>query len=62
MRGPNGIKVEVVRYFDKLGHDKRCYRVSQHGVFVSEYETPEDLARWSTAELVEDDEAGIPIR
>src|SRR5918993_6006827 len=32
MRGPNGEVVDVIRYRDKLGHDRRCYRPTRHGV------------------------------
>jgi hypothetical protein len=58
MRGPNGVVVEVIRYVDKLGYDRKVYRLSQHGVFIGEYKTPEELARHvDLAELVEDDPA-----
>ena len=56
MRGPNGVVVDVIRYRDKLGYDRRCYRLSRHGVFVGEYKTPEELGKVvDLAELVEAD-------
>jgi hypothetical protein len=56
MRGPNGAVVDVVRYRDKLGYDRRCYRLTRHGVFIGEYKTPEELGKViSLAELIEDD-------
>jgi integrase len=39
----------VIRYADKLGNDRRVYRLHRHGVFIGEYRTPEDLGRWSTS-------------
>ena len=48
--------VDVIRYTDKLGHDRRCYRVTRHGVFVGEYGTPDELGKIvDLAELVEED-------
>lgn len=48
--------VDVIRYRDKLGYDRRVYRVVQHGVFIGEYKTPDELAKHvDLAELVEDD-------
>jgi hypothetical protein len=56
MRGPSGEVVDVIRYRDKLGYDRRCYRLTRHGVFVGEYETPELLGKVvDLAELVEED-------
>ena len=56
MRGPNGVVVDVIRYRDKLGYDRRCYRLSRHGAFVGEYKTPEELGKVvDLAELVEED-------
>ena len=56
MRGPNGVVVDVVRYVDKLGYDRKVYRLSRHRVFIGEYKTPEELGRVvDLAELVEDD-------
>ena len=56
MRGPNDVVVDVIRYRDKMQQDRRCYRLTQHGVFVGEYKTPDDLAEViDLAELVEDD-------
>jgi hypothetical protein len=50
------VVVDVIRYRDKLGYDRRCYRLSRHGVFVGEYKTPEALSyAVNLAELVEDD-------
>ena len=45
MRGPKGEVVEVIRYRDKLGYDRRCYRLTRHGVFVGEYETSATLGK-----------------
>ena len=48
--------VDVIRYRDKLGYDRRCYRLSRHGVFIGEYTTPEELGKLvDLAELVEDE-------
>ena len=59
MTGPNGEVVDVIRYRDKLGYDRRCYRLTRHGVFVGEYKTPEELGRVvDLAEMVEEDESG----
>ena len=56
LRGPNGEVVEVVAYREKLGYDRRVYRLHQHGVFVGEYRTPDELAKVvDLAALVEDD-------
>ena len=55
MRGPNGIKVDVIRYTDKMDNDRRVYRVTQHAVFIGEFKTPAELAKVvDLAELVED--------
>jgi hypothetical protein len=55
MRGPNGEVVDVIRYRDKLGYDRRVYRLTRHGVFICECKTPEELARHvDLAALVED--------
>jgi len=45
MRGPDGVVVVVIRYRDKMQLDRRCYRLSRHGVFVGEYKTPEELGK-----------------
>jgi hypothetical protein len=56
VRGPNGVVVEVIRYVDKLGYDRKVYRLSRHRVFIGEYKTPEELGKVvDLAELVEDD-------
>ena len=34
MRGENGEVVDVIRYRDKLGYDRKVYRLTRHGVFV----------------------------
>jgi hypothetical protein len=48
--------VDVVRYRDMLGYDRRCYRLTRHGVFIGEYKTPEELGKVvDLAELVEED-------
>ena len=55
MTGPNGEVVDVIRYRDKFGYDRRCYRLARHGVFVGEYKTPKELGEVvDLAELVED--------
>jgi hypothetical protein len=56
MRGPDGVVVDVIRYRDKMQQDRRCYRLTRHGVFIGEYKTPEDLGKVvDLGELVEDD-------
>jgi hypothetical protein len=56
LRGPNGEVVEVIAYRDKLGYDRKVYRLSRHGVFIGEYKTPEELGgAVGLADLVEDD-------
>ena len=56
MRGPNGEVVDVTRYRDKLGYDRRCYRLTRHGLFIGEYKTPDELGKvMNLAELVEDE-------
>lgn len=45
MRGPEGVVVDVIRYRDKMQQDRRVYRVTEHGTFVGEYKTPEELGR-----------------
>jgi len=38
---------------------RRCYRLSQHGLFIGEYKTPEELGKViDLAELVEDEDPG----
>jgi hypothetical protein len=37
--------VDVIRYRDKMQQDRRCYRLTRHGVFVGEYKTPEELGK-----------------
>jgi len=59
MSGPNGEVVDLVRYTDKLGYDRRVYRLHRLGRFVGEYKTSEELGEVvDLAELVEDDETG----
>ena len=59
MTGPNGEVVDVIRYRDKLGYDRRCYRLSRHGAFIGEYKAPEELGKAvNLAELVEEDDPG----
>jgi hypothetical protein len=56
MRGPGSVVVDVTRYRDKMQQDRRCYRLTRHGVFIGEYKTPEELSKVvDLAELVEDD-------
>src|SRR5215207_10778502 len=45
MRGPNGAVVDVIRYTDTLGYDRRVYRLSRHRVFIGEYKTPDELGK-----------------
>jgi hypothetical protein len=48
--------VDVIRYRDKMQQDRRVYRLRQHGVFVGEFKTPEELGKHvDLATLVEDD-------
>ena len=55
--GPNDEVVEVIRYTDKLGYDRKVYRLSRHAVFIGEYKTPEELAKVvDLATLVEDED------
>jgi hypothetical protein len=57
MRAPGGV-VDVIRYRDKMQQDRRCYRLTRHGVFVGEYKTPEELGKMvDLAELVDDDQS-----
>ena len=59
MRGPNGEVVDVIRYMDKLGYDRRVYRLSRHRVFIGEYKTPEELGKVvDLAGLVEEADPG----
>jgi hypothetical protein len=58
LRGQNGEVVDVVRYTDKLGHDRRMYRLHRHGVFVGEYKTPEELAKVVDLTTLVEDENG----
>ena len=56
IRGPNGVVVDVIRYRDKMQYDRRCCRVTRHGVFSGEYMTPDELGKVvDFAERVEDD-------
>ena len=56
MRGPNGEVVDVIRCTDKLGYDRKIYRLSRHRVFIGEYKTPEELGQHvDLAQLVEDE-------
>jgi hypothetical protein len=57
MRGSNGEVVDVIRYTDKLGDDRRVYRLLRHGEFVGEYTTPEELGKVvELAQLVEEED------
>ena len=57
MRGPNGVVVDVIRYVDKLGYDRKVYRLSRQRVFIGEYKTPEELEKVvDLAELVEEEQ------
>lgn len=59
LRGPNGEAVEVVAYVDKVGRDRKVYRLHQHGRYVGEFKTPEELGEVvDLAALVEDDDPG----
>jgi hypothetical protein len=59
MRGPNGVVVEVIRYVDKLGYDRKVYRLSRHRVFIGEYKTPEELGKQvDLATVVEEADPG----
>jgi len=59
MRTPNGEVVDVLRYRDKLGYERRCYRLTRHSVFIGEYRTPDELGKViDLAELVEDESGG----
>lgn len=63
LRGRSGEVVDLIAYTDTAGRDRRCYRLSRHGVFIGEYKTPEELGRVvDLAWLVEDDpgQAAIP--
>src|SRR6266566_5911340 len=58
LRGPGGEVVDVIRYTDKMGYDRRVYRLHQRGVFIGEYKTPEELGKVvDLATLVEDEDA-----
>jgi hypothetical protein len=58
MRGPEGVVVDVIRYRDKMQQDRRCYRLTRHGVFIGEYKTPEELGKVvDLARFVEDETA-----
>jgi hypothetical protein len=55
MRGPDGVVVDEIRYRDKMQQDRRVYRLQQHGVFVGEFKTPEELGKHvDLAALVEE--------
>ena len=55
LRGPEGAVVDVIRYRDTMQQDRRCYRLTRHGVFIGEYKTPEELGKVvDLAALVED--------
>ena len=63
LRGRSGEVVDLIAYTDTAGRDRRCYRLSRHGVFIGEYKTPEELGMVvDVAWLVEDDpgQAAIP--
>ena len=45
----------MTRYRDKMGNDRRVYRLVWHGMFIGEYKTAEELGRViSLADLLED--------
>ena len=57
LRGPHGEVVDVIAYRDKIGNDRKVYRLHQHGVFIGEYKTPEELGKMvNLGELIEDDQ------
>jgi hypothetical protein len=60
LRGPNGVVVEVIRYLDKLGYDRRVYRLSRHRVFIGEYTTPEELGKAVYLATLIEDKPGQP--
>ena len=63
MRGPNGEVVDVIRYRDKMGYDRRVYRLTRHGLFIGEYKTTEELANMvDLATLIEDEDGARPGR
>jgi len=48
--------VRLIAYTDTAGRDRRVYRLRRHGVFIGEYQTPEELGKAvDLAALVEDD-------
>jgi len=56
LRGPNGEVVDVIAYRDELGYDRKVYRLHQHGSFIGEHKTPEELGKMvDLAELVEEE-------
>jgi|SRR5918995_173917 hypothetical protein len=48
--------VDVIRYRDKMQYDRRCYRLTRHGMLVGEFMTPEEFGKVvDLAALAEDD-------
>jgi hypothetical protein len=59
MRGPNGEVVDVICCTDKLGYDRKIYRLSRHRVFIGEYKTPGELGKQvGLATVVEEADPG----
>jgi hypothetical protein len=59
LRGPGGITVEQVDFVDKAGHRQRVLRARQHGVFLGDFRSVEELAKvLDVSELTEDDDPG----
>jgi hypothetical protein len=56
MRGPDGVRVEVVSYVDKMLTPRDVYRLKRHGSWVGDYKSIEELRKHvDLAELVEDE-------
>ena len=48
--------VDVIRYSETHGYDRRVYRLHRHGKFIGEYKTPEELGKVvDLATLVEEE-------
>jgi hypothetical protein len=59
MRGPNDVVVDVIRYHNKMQQDRRVYRMLQHGVFVGEFKTPEELGKVVDLATLREDEGDL---
>jgi hypothetical protein len=58
LRGPNGETVEAVSYVDKMQTRRQVYRLKQHGVWIGDYKSVEELGKHVDLSTLVEDTAG----